>query len=166
MNYIGYYSVDVVNGKGTRCTLFVSGCPHHCKGCFQQHSWPYDAGFVFTQKVEDKILQDLTDSRIKRAGLTLLGGEPLAPQNIPTILKLVQRVRKESPTSNIWCWTGYTLENLTIEQQEVVDLLDVLIDGKYVEELRDLSLEWRGSSNQRVCYLSQYAQENYDPIQR
>ncbi|NRF25208.1 anaerobic ribonucleoside-triphosphate reductase-activating protein [Vibrio coralliilyticus] len=150
MNYHQYYPVDVVNGPGTRCTLFVSGCIHQCRGCYNQSTQRLDSGVLFTQQAEDQILRDLKDTRIKRRGLSLSGGDPLHPANVADVLRLVKRVRKECPDKDIWMWTGYTLAELTVEQQEVVALLDVLIDGKFEQEKKDLNLEWRGSSNQII----------------
>ncbi|NOH51459.1 anaerobic ribonucleoside-triphosphate reductase-activating protein [Vibrio coralliilyticus] len=150
MNYHQYYPVDVVNGPGTRCTLFVSGCIHQCRGCYNQSTQRLDSGVLFTQQAEDQILRDLKDTRIKRRGLSLSGGDPLHPANVADVLRLVKRVRKECPDKDIWMWTGYTLAELTVAQQEVVALLDVLIDGKFEQEKKDLNLEWRGSSNQII----------------
>ena len=150
MNYHQYYSVDVVNGPGTRCTLFVSGCIHQCRGCYNQSTQRIDSGVLFTQQVEDQILQDLKDTRIKRRGLSLSGGDPLHPANVADVLRLVKRVRKECPDKDIWMWTGYRLAELTVSQQQVVALLDVLVDGKFEQESKDLNLEWRGSSNQII----------------
>ncbi|MBK5144316.1 anaerobic ribonucleoside-triphosphate reductase-activating protein [Budviciaceae bacterium BWR-B9] len=153
MNYHQYYPVDIVNGPGTRCTLFVSGCVHQCPGCYNKSTWRLNSGVLFTSEMEDRIIADLNDTRISRQGLTLSGGDPLHPQNVPDILKLVKRVRQECPGKDIWLWTGYLLSELTPEQQEVVDLINVLIDGKFVKELADPSLLWRGSSNQVVHKL-------------
>lgn len=153
MNYLQYYPVDVVNGEGTRCTLFVSGCEHLCKGCHNSTSWDARKGILFDQAMEDQIIQDLSDSRIHRDGLSLSGGDPLFPPNLSAILQLVKRVKSELPEKNIWLWTGYTLETLTQDQQEIIHYIDVLIDGKFELEKRDLSLPWRGSSNQRVIPL-------------
>ncbi|MBK5073569.1 anaerobic ribonucleoside-triphosphate reductase-activating protein [Budviciaceae bacterium CWB-B4] len=153
MNYHQYYPVDIVNGPGTRCTLFVSGCVHQCPGCYNKSTWRLNSGVLFTSEMEDRIIADLNDTRISRQGLTLSGGDPLHPQNVPDILKLVKRVRQECPGKDIWLWTGYLLSELTPAQQEVVDLINVLIDGKFVKELADPSLLWRGSSNQIVHKL-------------
>lgn len=153
MNIHQYYPVDVVNGPGTRCTLFVSGCVHQCPGCYNQSTWRLNSGVLFTSEMEDKIIADLNDVRIPRQGLTLSGGDPLHPQNVPDVLKLVQRVRRECEGKDIWVWTGYRLDELTPEQMEVVDLINVLIDGKFVKELADPALLWRGSSNQVVHKL-------------
>lgn len=153
MNYHQYYPVDVVNGPGTRCTLFVSGCIHQCRGCYNKSTWSLTSGKPFTQEVEDQIIADLQDDRIKRQGLSLSGGDPLHPQNLSAILKLVKRVKTECPEKDIWVWTGYLLANLTPEQQEVVNFINVLIDGKFVQELYDPALLWRGSSNQVIHKL-------------
>lgn len=154
MNYHKYYPVDVVNGTGTRCTLFVSGCIHQCKGCYNQSTWKLDSGIPFTQEIEDKIIEDLNDTEIKRQGLSLSGGDPLHPNNVPYILKLVKRVKNECPGKDIWLWTGYKISDLNTAQKEVVSYLDVMIDGKFVQDLKDLSLHWRGSSNQIIHRLT------------
>ena len=153
MNYHQYYPVDVVNGPGTRCTLFVAGCVHQCRGCYNKSTWSLTSGKPFTQEVEDQIIADLQDTRIKRQGLSLSGGDPLHPQNLSAILKLVKRVKTQCPEKDIWVWTGYLLADLTPEQQEVVSYINVLIDGKFVHELYDPALLWRGSSNQVIHKL-------------
>lgn len=153
MNYLQYYPVDVVNGEGTRCTLFVTGCEHFCKGCHNASTWDVNKGQPFTREMEDQILADLGDERIKRDGLSLSGGDPLFPGNVSAILKLVKRVKAEYPDKDIWLWTGYLLESLTESQQEVISYIDVLIDGPFELDKRDISLPWRGSSNQRVIHL-------------
>lgn len=150
MNYHKYYPIDVVNGPGTRCTLFVAGCEHQCRGCYNQSTWRVDSGFPFTQELEDHIIENLNDTRIKRRGLSLSGGDPLHPQNLDAVLKLVKRVKSECEGKDIWIWTGYVLSELSAKQQEVVSYADALVDGKYVEELRDPALTWRGSSNQII----------------
>ncbi|WP_086980881.1 anaerobic ribonucleoside-triphosphate reductase-activating protein [Vibrio aphrogenes] len=154
MNISQYYAVDVINGPGTRCTLFVSGCIHQCKGCYNKSTWSLRSGVEFTQEYEDAIIRDLQDSRIFRRGLSLSGGDPLHPSNVPAVLKLVQRVRTECPSKDIWMWTGYTLSELSPAQQQVVQYIDVLVDGKFEQALADPSLQWRGSSNQVVHYLT------------
>jgi len=153
VNYHQYYPVDVVNGPGTRCTLFVAGCVHQCRGCYNKSTWSLTSGKPFTQEVEDQIIADLQDTRIKRQGLSLSGGDPLHPQNLSAILKLVKRVKTQCPEKDIWVWTGYLLADLTPEQQEVVSYINVLIDGKFVQELYDPALLWRGSSNQVIHKL-------------
>ena len=153
MNIHQYYPVDVVNGPGTRCTLFVSGCVHACPGCYNKSTWRVNSGQLFTGEMEDQVIADLNDPRIRRQGLTLSGGDPLHPQNVSAVLKLTKRVRTECPGKDIWLWTGYRLAELTPDQQEVVALINVLVDGKYVQALRDPALIWRGSSNQVIHYL-------------
>ncbi|TCS43143.1 anaerobic ribonucleoside-triphosphate reductase-activating protein [Reinekea marinisedimentorum] len=155
MNYHAYHSLDVVNGEGTRCTLFVSGCEHKCKGCYNASTWSLMNGHPFTRALEDQIIRDLSDTRIKRQGLSLSGGDPLHPANLTAVLQLVQRVRAECPGKDIWCWTGYKLASLTEQQQHVVQYIDVLIDGKFIEAQKQPNLAWRGSSNQQIHYLSQ-----------
>ncbi|MGL5529938.1 MAG: anaerobic ribonucleoside-triphosphate reductase-activating protein [Plesiomonas shigelloides] len=150
MNYHQYYPVDVVNGPGTRCTLFVSGCEHQCRGCYNQSTWRTDSGHPFTQAMEDQIIADLNDPRIRRRGLSLSGGDPLHPANVSAILALVKRVKAECPGKDIWLWTGYTLAELTPEQQAVVPYIDALVDGKFVQEQADPGLVWRGSANQII----------------
>lgn len=154
MNYSKYYPVDVLNGEGTRCTLFVSGCIHQCKGCYNQSTWSPDAGALFTDELADQIIADLNDTRIKKQGLTLSGGDPLHPANAAQVLKLIQRVKSECKDKDIWLWTGYLLEELNALQQQIVALTNVLIDGKFEQSLADPNLPWRGSSNQVVHYLS------------
>lgn len=153
MNYSKYYPIDVLNGEGTRCTLFVSGCIHNCKGCYNQSTWSPDAGELFTDQVADQIIQDLNDQRIKKQGLTLSGGDPLHPANVEQVLKLIQRVKRECEGKDIWMWTGYVLSELNKKQKQIIELVDVLIDGKFIKDLADPSLAWCGSTNQVVHYL-------------
>lgn len=155
MYYQKYYSVDVVNGPGTRCTLFVSGCEHACKGCYNQATWRCDVGQPFDQSMVDTIIKDLNDPRIKRRGLSLSGGDPLHPNNLDAVLDLLQQVKARTQGKDIWCWTGYTLAELSPAQQKVVELVDVLIDGPFEQELADPSLKWRGSSNQIIHTLNE-----------
>lgn len=158
MNYSAYYPIDVVNGVGTRCTLFVSGCTHFCKGCYNKSTWGFDNGLLFDKNAEDKIISDLNDQRIIRSGLSITGGDPLHPKNIDTIISLVERVKNECPKEkNIWCWTGYKLEEIIKLGEKHISLLkniDILVDGKFVLEKKDPSLPWRGSSNQRIITMS------------
>ncbi|EBF3224290.1 TPA: anaerobic ribonucleoside-triphosphate reductase-activating protein [Salmonella enterica] len=153
MNFHQYYPVDIVNGPGTRCTLFVSGCVHECPGCYNKSTWRLNSGQPFTKEMEDKIIADLNDTRIHRQGISLSGGDPLHPQNVPDILALVQRIRSECPGKDIWVWTGYKLDELNAAQMQVVNLINVLVDGKFVQDLKDPALIWRGSSNQVVHHL-------------
>lgn len=153
MNYHQYYPLDVVNGPGTRCTLFVAGCVHQCPGCYNKSTWRLNSGQPFTPALEDRIIADLNDTRVPRQGLSLSGGDPLHPANVPAILQLVKRVRAECPGKDIWLWTGYRLAELDAQQMQVVDRINVLIDGKFVQDLKDPALIWRGSSNQVVHRL-------------
>ncbi|PMJ98392.1 anaerobic ribonucleoside-triphosphate reductase-activating protein [Vibrio sp. 10N.261.55.A7] len=150
MNYHQYHPIDVVNGPGTRCTLFVSGCVHQCRGCYNQSTQKLESGHLFTKELADKIIADLKDSRIKRRGLSLSGGDPMHPANVEEVLKLVKRVKQECPDKDIWLWTGYKIDELSSEQQELLPFLDTLIDGKFEQDNYDPSLKWRGSSNQII----------------
>lgn len=153
MNYHKYYSVDVVNGPGTRCTLFVAGCEHKCRGCYNKSTWPISSGLEYNKKLEDRIISDLNDELIPRQGLSLSGGDPLHPNNVENILLLVKRVRNECKGKNIWLWTGYCIEDLNDIQKEILKYIDVIIDGKFEQDKKDINLLWRGSSNQRVIDL-------------
>ncbi len=139
MHYHQYYPIDVVNGLGTRCSSFVSGCEHQCKGCYNQSTWWLDSGHLFTQEMSDRIISDLNDTNVRRRRLNLSGGDLLHPANIAEILTLVTRVRNECLGKDIWCWTGHSLGELTVNQLAVVD---VLIDGKFVAEIG--TLVWSG----------------------
>lgn len=153
MNYHQYYPLDVVNGPGTRCTLFVAGCVHQCPGCYNKSTWRLNSGQLFTQAMEDQLIADLNDRRIPRQGLSLSGGDPLHPANVAAVLQLVKRVHAECPGKDIWLWTGYRLAELDTQQMQVVDRINVLIDGKFVQDLKDPTLIWRGSANQVVHKL-------------
>ena len=163
MNISNYLSVDVVNGQGTRATLFVSGCIHKCKGCYNQKTWNKDFGYAFTKEMEDRIIEDLSNTMIKRRGLSLSGGDPLYSGNLETINKLIDRVRLECKGKDIWLWSGYTLDELednakTGNEEDVIRLnivkkVDVFIDGKFEKDKYDPDLKWKGSANQRVIYL-------------
>ena len=156
MNYATIKKTDIANGTGVRVSLFVSGCTHHCKGCFQPETWDFSYGEPFTQDVIDTILHSLEPAYV--AGLTLLGGEPFEPKNQRALLPFLRRVRRELPQKTIWSFTGFTWEELhdptAYPRCEVTDellsLLDVLVDGRYVDALHDISLRFRGSSNQRI----------------
>ncbi|MDU6410433.1 MAG: anaerobic ribonucleoside-triphosphate reductase-activating protein [Yersiniaceae bacterium] len=153
MNFHYYYPIDVVNGPGTRCTLFVAGCEHQCPGCYNKSTWRLDSGRVFTPEDENRIIDDLNDLRIPRQGLSLSGGDPLHPHNLSAILHLVKRVRAECEGKDIWLWTGYQFGTLSDAQREVTSLINVLIDGKFMQALKDPALIWRGSSNQVIHRL-------------
>ncbi|MFB2727708.1 anaerobic ribonucleoside-triphosphate reductase-activating protein [Shewanella mangrovisoli] len=153
MNYHQYYPVDVVNGPGTRVTLFVSGCEHQCRGCYNQSTWNVRSGHLFDKAMEDTLIADLQDERIVRSGLSLSGGDPLLPANLEGVLALVKRVKTECLGKDIWLWTGYTWDALTDKQRAVLEYVDVLVDGKFEQSLADPSLPYRGSSNQVIRFL-------------
>ncbi len=156
MHYSTIKDCDIANGIGVRITLFVSGCTNHCKNCFQPQTWDFDFGEPFTEETEEKLLEMLRPDYI--SGLTLLGGEPMEPQNQRALVPFLKKVRKAYPNKNIWCFTGFTYEVLKTDgshprcevTDEMLSLIDVLVDGKYVDELKDLTLQFRGSSNQRL----------------
>ena len=156
MHYSTIKDCDIANGIGVRITLFVSGCTNHCKNCFQPQTWDFDFGEPFTEETEEKLLEMLKPDYIN--GLTLLGGEPMEPQNQRALVPFLKRVREAYPNKNIWCFTGFTYEVLKTDgshprcevTDETLSLIDVLVDGRYVDELKDLTLQFRGSSNQRL----------------
>ena len=157
MNYATIKNCDIANGPGVRISLFVSGCTRHCKDCFNAEAWDFHYGEPFTKETQDHILSLLSPAYIR--GLTILGGEPMEPQNQPGVLELVRRVREELPEKSIWCYTGYILEKDLLSGRlcdpETVTLpllrsLDVLVDGPFMAEQKDLSLSFRGSRNQRL----------------
>ena len=150
MNYADIKYCDVANGEGVRVSLFVSGCTHHCKECFNKEAWDFHYGNPFTQKEIDRILEYLKPNYI--AGLSLLGGEPMEPVNQEGILPLLRVVKQTYPEKNIWCYTGYPFDRLldNPKQAELLKYIDVLVDGKFKQALRDESLLFRGSSNQRL----------------
>lgn len=153
MNIHQYYPVDVVNGPGTRCTLFVAGCVHECPGCYNKSTWRLNSGLPFTLQMEEQLIADLNDTRIPRQGLSLSGGDPLHPANLADVGRLLRRVQRECAGKDIWMWTGYRLEELSAKQQQVVASVNVLIDGKFIQALKDPALLWRGSSNQVIHNL-------------
>ena len=148
---------DIANGEGVRVSLFVSGCTNHCERCFQPPTWDFSYGQPFTRETEDRILTLLAPDYIN--GLSLLGGEPFEPENQRALLPFLRRVRETFPGKDIWAYSGFTLDELTggaahcEATNEMLSLLDVLVDGRYVEALKDISLRFRGSSNQRLIDL-------------
>ena len=156
MNYGEIKNFDIANGAGVRVSLFVSGCTHHCKNCFNPETWSFDFGKPFTREVEDLILKELAPDYIN--GLSLLGGEPFEPQNQAALLPFLRRVREKYPDKNIWCYTGYLFDKELLGESrarcestdEMLSLIDVLVDGEFVQELYNISLQFRGSSNQRI----------------
>ena len=157
MNYAAIKTCDIANGPGVRTSLFVSGCTHHCKGCFQPETWDFSYGEPFTQDVIDTILHSLEPAYV--AGLTLLGGEPFEPENQRELLSFVRNFKALYPAKTVWCYSGYTWEQLTGKEpsparcevtDELLALLDVLVDGRFVQAEHDISLRFRGSRNQRL----------------
>ena len=159
MNYGEIKNCDIADGQGVRVTLFVSGCTNHCEGCFQPQTWDFGFGQPFTRETEEALMEMLAPGYIN--GLTLLGGEPMEPENQRALLPFVRRVRKTYPEKTIWCYSGFTLEELLTDgshprceaTDELLSYIDVLVDGKFVLALKDISLRFRGSRNQRIIAL-------------
>lgn len=156
MHYASIKKYDIANGEGIRVSLFVSGCPHHCKNCFNREAWDYDYGKKFTEKEEENIIEYLKDDYI--AGFSLLGGEPMWPANQQGLLPLLRKVKQKYPNKTIWCYTGYLFDKEILEDmyknndftKEFLSYIDVIIDGRFIEKYKDPSLYFRGSSNQRI----------------
>ncbi|MDO5805756.1 MAG: anaerobic ribonucleoside-triphosphate reductase activating protein [Eubacteriales bacterium] len=159
MNYATIKFYDVANGTGVRVSLFVSGCRHHCKGCFNAETWDFCYGEPYTQETEDSIIDGLKPDYI--TGLSLLGGEPFEPENQPALTALLRRVKTQLPEKTVWCYTGYTYDTdlaeggsvFTDVTREMLSYIDILVDGEFIEEQRDLTLRFRGSRNQRILTL-------------
>lgn len=146
---------DIANGLGVRVSVFVSGCRHRCPGCFNEIAWEFDYGKEYTADIENEIIDALRPDYIE--GLSLLGGEPFEPENQPALLGLLRRVRKELPAKNVWVYSGFTLEELLGESRarteytdEMLSLIDVLVDGRFIYAEKDITLRFRGSRNQRI----------------
>ena len=155
MRYGNIKKCDIANGVGVRTVLFVSGCTHHCKGCFQPETWDFSYGEPYTKETENEIVESLRPSYIN--GLTLLGGEPFEPANQRELVGLLRRIRRELPDKTVWAFSCYTWEELTGQSrarcevtEEMLSMIDVLVDGEYMEEKRNISLRFRGSENQRL----------------
>lgn len=156
MNYAEIKDCDIANGPGVRISLFVSGCTHHCPGCFNEVAWDFGYGEPFTEAVEDRLIAMLKPSYIR--GLTLLGGEPFEPQNQEPIVRFLRRVKAECPGKSIWAFSGYLFDRDILSgrlgnpeiTKEYLSYLDVLVDGPFVEAKKNLSLRFRGSENQRL----------------
>lgn len=155
MHYATIKNCDIANGPGVRVSLFVSGCTHRCKGCFNEVAWDFDYGTPFTDETVREILQMLRPDYIR--GLTLLGGEPFDPRNQPAVVELLRAIKKEMPHKSIWAFSGYLYEKIASGTlgdpaitREYLSYLDVLVDGPFVEEKKNLNLRFRGSENQRL----------------
>jgi len=151
MNYAEIKKVDIANGPGVRVSLFVSGCRNHCKGCFNPETWDFDYGRPFTRATEDEIIKALRPSWIQ--GLSILGGEPTEEENAAVLIPFLKRVRAALPDKDIWLYSGYTYEAL--RDKEILTLVDVLVDGPFLLELKDAGLAFRGSRNQRIIDLKE-----------
>lgn len=149
MNFHDIKHDDMTNGDGIRVTLFVSGCDHHCENCQNKETWNYNSGMPFSFCAQRELEVELSKDYI--SGITFSGGDPLSITNAPYVAELMRWVRKAFPTKTIWCYTGYKIDELTtFHQKSALRMTDVLVDGEYIEELRDVELKWRGSKNQRV----------------
>lgn len=167
MNYGQVFYADTANGIGARISLFVSGCTHHCPGCFNEETWDFNFGDPFTREVEDDIIEHLRPSYID--GLSLLGGEPMEAQNQCALLPFLERVKHEVPHATVWIYSGYTFEELLDETnsrchteatRRILELADILVDGKFILAEKDMKLRFRGSRNQRILELKESLKEN------
>ena len=156
MNYGEIKKYDIADGPGVRVSLFVSGCRHHCKGCFNEETWAFDFGRSYTKETEEEILKALDHNYI--AGFTLLGGEPFEPENQPVLVELLRTIKARYPEKNIWSYTGFVYEKDLVKggrahtevTDEMLSYIDTLVDGPFIEDLKDITLQFRGSSNQRL----------------
>ena len=161
MNYAEIKNLDIANGPGLRVSLFVTGCTHHCKGCFNEETWNFKYGEPFTEKTEEQILKLLEPSYV--SGLTVLGGEPMEYVNQKELLPFLKKVKENYPKKTIWCYTGYVYEKDLLGRmipkwkitKEILELIDVLVDGPFIEEQKDITLLFRGSANQRLIDVPQ-----------
>ena len=168
MKYAKIKKCDVANGPGVRVSLFVSGCNHHCKNCFNREAWDFNYGDDFTEKEQESIINDLKPEYI--TGLSLLGGEPFEKVNQEGLAPLVKKVKETYPDKKIWCYTGYTFDKQILGQmvgeenrettKELLSNIDYIVDGKFVEELKDPKLQFRGSSNQRIIDVQKSLNQN------
>ena len=165
MRYAQITPFEVCNGKGAGVSLFVQGCHFHCDGCFNKETWDFCGGKEWTEEVENKFFELIDRTYIKR--VTILGGEPLANENVETVFDLIKKIREKFPTKDIWLYTGYTFEQIfptvvtddfdlkRFYKQEIVKMCDVMVDGRFIEELKDLTLKFCGSKNQRVINIKE-----------
>ncbi len=166
MNIAEVKKTDIANGEGVRVSLFVSGCRRHCKHCFNEVAWDFSYGRPFDEALKEEIFEALSPDYI--AGLSLLGGDPFEPENQAGLLPFLKELKSRLPGKTVWCYTGYTYEEGSIKEQqarcretaELISTLDVLVDGPFVEELKDIRLKFRGSSNQRVIDIKSSLAQN------
>ncbi len=166
--YIGQIMLaDSANGEGIRLSIFVSGCTNHCKGCFQPETWDFSYGQLYTQEMEDEIMEELSKSYYD--GLTLLGGEPFEVENQRALLPLLRRIKQELPDKTIWAYSGFTYDKDLIGHgcrhiectDEILSMIDILVDGKFIEELKNVTLNFRGSENQRIIDMKKTRKEGH-----
>lgn len=162
MNFSDIKYTDMINGEGIRVSIFVSGCSHMCKGCFNVDTWNKNYGKLFDSYVENEILEYFKRYRNSLKGLSLLGGDPTFSENIDALVSFIKRFRATFPEKDIWIWSGYKWEEIVkdIKLFSLIELCDILVDGKYVEAEKDLTLKWRGSRNQRVIDIKQSLELN------
>ncbi|MBQ3565953.1 MAG: anaerobic ribonucleoside-triphosphate reductase activating protein [Oscillospiraceae bacterium] len=161
MNYASIKKCDIANGTGVRVSLFVSGCTHHCQGCFNKETWDFGYGSEYSEKTQQEIIEALKPAHI--SGLTLIGGEPMEPSNQRVLVNLVKQVKQIYPNKNIWCYTGYNFENDLLKDSrarcevtdELLSYIDIIVDGRFEAEKRNLMLKFRGSENQRIILVQQ-----------
>ena len=158
MNYCGLKKTDIANGPGVRVSLFVSGCRNHCPGCFQPETWDFSYGEPFTKKTEKEIIKALRPSWIQ--GLSILGGEPMEPENQRALLPLLKRIRVMLPEKDVWLYTGYRLES--VSSSPLLPFVDVAVDGPFIEAEKDSGLAFRGSRNQRIINLREKRNEEME----
>ena len=165
MNYATIKNCDIANGPGVRVSLFVSGCTHRCPGCFNEVAWDFNYGQPFTQAVEDDILEMLAPDYVQ--GITLLGGEPFEPQNQAVLVPFLRRIRDRYPHKSIWAFSGYLFENMLSGRvgdaatcRSFLELLDVLVDGPFIQDKKNLMLRFRGSENQRILDVPRSLEQN------
>lgn len=158
MRYAQIREMDISNGNGIGVALFTQGCPYHCKNCFNPETWDFDKGTDWTKETEDKIIELLKPEYITR--LTILGGEPLIKRNIEPLTALLKRVKGTYPNKQVWLYTGGNFEVLEGLYEEIFQYIDILVDGRYIDELRDIKLKFRGSSNQRIIDVQKSLKQN------
>ena len=166
MNYANIKFNDIANGEGVRTSLFVSGCTHHCPHCFNPETWDFNYGNELTEEIENKIIESLKPNHIN--GLTLLGGEPMEPANQKGLLNLVKKVKELLPNKTIWCYTGYLFDEELLKPSrarcpwtdELLSYIDILVDGEFKIDLKDITLRFKGSSNQRIIDVQKSLKEN------
>ena len=150
---------DIANGLGINMSLWTQGCPHRCKGCFNGETWSFEDGKEFEESNLDYMLENINKNNVER-DLSILGGEPLCPENVDGVIEVCKTFKDRFPEKKIYVWTGYVVENFDQKQREILNYIDVLVDGPFVQDKRDLSLTMRGSSNQRVIDVKKSLTEN------